>query len=290
MTEIIFCNSDDAKQFHDHLLEYLKLAPQNEAILLFEDQHSVTISESLLSKSVFDQVKKAFIEFIIKIKREDWFKGILQEQYFYHDPLEQQQIIEIIDSVLEGERKGLADFLQEISEESVIAEAVEQIFHHKLPFSFDSFIKFRLRSYLHVLERYVKVSIDEYKMEQEYQMFVQTLREFLRGREPMIPALHLLMDDDIAFYNESFEKIRKGELTRMIDRKLLVNHPVYVDSASIAPLLSIAPTEIFLYTKDPEKPLVRTIKNIFEERVSVRPFQAVGEMFKWAGRQESAEK
>lgn len=68
----------------------------------------------------------------------------------------------------------------------------------------------------------------------------------------------------------------------MIDRKLLVNHPVYVDSASIAPLLSIAPTTIFLYTKDPEEALVRTIKNIFEERVSILPYHVIHETIEWA--------
>lgn len=57
----------------------------------------------------------------------------------------------------------------------------------------------------------------------------------------------------------------------MIDRKLLFNHPVYVDSATIAPLLSIAPATIFLYTEEPDQPLIRTIVNIFEERVSIKP-------------------
>lgn len=36
----------------------------------------------------------------------------------------------------------------------------------------------------------------------------------------------------------------------MIDRKLLFNHPVYVDSATIAPLLSIAPATIFFIQKN----------------------------------------
>jgi putative sporulation protein YtxC len=110
-------------------------------------------------------------------------------------------------------------------------------------------------------------------MEQEYQMFVQTLREFLKEREPRTETLHLLFDEEITFYNQQFEEIKRGELTKMIDRKLLFNHPVYVDSASIAPLLSIAPTTILLYTKDPEEPLVRTIQNIFEERVSIQSFR-----------------
>ncbi|HJV30815.1 MAG TPA: sporulation protein YtxC, partial [Bacillales bacterium] len=120
-----------------------------------------------------------------------------------------------------------------------------------------------------------------YKMEQEYQMFVQTLREFLQNRDPKINILHLIFGEEMIFYNADFEEIKRSDLFKMIDRKLLFNHPVYVDSASIAPLLSIAPTVIYLYTKNPEEPLIRTIKNIFEERVIIHTFQEIHETMEW---------
>jgi len=282
LTEIVFRNSDDAQKFYDHLQKCVTEMPDNQAILLFEDQHIVKIGASS-PINFLDQAKNAFVEFITTVMRDEWLKAILIKQYFYRDPLEQQQILEIIYSILDGEREDLATFLGKAYDKAKIQEEVDQIFQNQLSFSFDSFIKFRLRHYREELENYVKLAIDEYKMEQEYQMFVQTLREFLKGREPMIRILHLLIGEEISFYNESFQKIKRGELAEMIDRRLLVNHPVYVDSASIAPLLSIAPAEIFLYTTDPEKPLIRTIKNIFEERVSIRPFQALGEKITWIG-------
>ena len=78
----------------------------------------------------------------------------------------------------------------------------------------------------------------------------------------------------MVFYNQQFAEMKRSELFRSIDRKLLVNHPVYVDSGSIAPLLSIAPDTIYLYTDDSHQPLVRTIINLFEERVKVNPVTA----------------
>lgn len=249
--------------------------PNDQDILLIEDRHIVKIIDNGLTVAAFDNVKTAFYEFIIKIKRDDWFREMLKERYFYEDPEEQQQIIEIIYSVLEGQREELAIFLKENNEEPKIKQAVDEVFLNHVTFSFDSFYKFRLRPYLQMLESYVEISIDEYKMEQEYQMFVQTLREFLTNREPKIETLHLLFDEEITFYNEQFDEIKRGELTKMIDRRLLFNHPIYVDSASIAPLLSIAPTSILLYTNDREAPLVRTIKNIFEERVTIKAYEGL---------------
>lgn len=52
-----------------------------------------------------------------------------------------------------------------------------------------------------------------------------------------------------------------------MDRRLLTNHPIYIDSVTIAPLLSIAPTKIYVYIDSEENGLIRTIQNIFEERV-----------------------
>jgi putative sporulation protein YtxC len=272
LAEIIFQSKDDAEKFYHHLLKVLKLTPDNEKVLLYEDRHILKITEDKLTHNGLNHIRKAFYEFVTEIKRDDWFKRILEENYFFQDPEEQWHVMEIIYSILDGERKDLEIFLEKKSQEQRIIEAIDQVFQDNISLSFDSFIKFRLRPYLLDLESYVKISIDEYKMEQEYQIFVQTLREFLQDRTPKMEILHLLLDEEIIFYNEKIEEIKRGELIKMIDRKLLSNHPVYVDSASIAPLLSIAPATIFLYTKNPDEALVRTISNIFEERVMILPF------------------
>lgn len=281
MAEIIFQNKDDSRKFYHHLLNELQLTDINSTILHLEDQYIVKLQDNQFSQKQMEQVKNAFCLFILKIKRDDWFRSILQEHYYYTDPEEQQHIIEIIYSILEGQREDLAAFLKVSDENLQIREAVDHVFQENILLSFESFSKFRLRSYLKTLENYVGISIDEYKMEQEYQMFVQTLRDFLKNRAPKISLLHLLFDEEIAFYNADYAEIKRTELKRMIDRKLLFNHPVYIDSASIAPLLSIAPTKIFLYTKDMDAPLVRTIKNIFEERVLIKPFQTFRERLSW---------
>jgi len=290
LAEIIFQSKLDAQRFYNHLLKYLSYNHKKETILLLEDRHIVKVLDGFTSVDIFELLKTAFYDFITNTKRNDWFREIIKNKYYYEDLEEQEQILEILYSVLEGQREDLAVFFKETNGElNILKAAIDHIFQDNVSFSFDSFIKFRLRSYFQMLERSVELAIDEYKMEQEYQMFVQMLRDFLINREPKMDALHLLFNEEITFYNEQFVEIKRGELTRMIDRKLLVNHPVYVDSASIAPLLSLAPTSIFIYTKDPENPLVRTIKNIFEERVTIKTFDVLREMKKGAENYDSAE-
>ncbi len=46
---------------------------------------------------------------------------------------------------------------------------------------------------------------------------------------------------------------------------------MYIDSQLIAPLVSIAPQKIDLFTNDTGHSMVQTIQNIFQERVEVFP-------------------
>ncbi|PLR98101.1 putative sporulation protein YtxC [Bacillus sp. T33-2] len=271
MVEIIFQKHQDALKLQEMLNGCLASFLEHCEILLDGERNKVKIPVKKLSAAALNKVKQGFFEFIILTKRDEWCRTILSENYFFTDPEEQGQILDILYSVLEGNRKELAGFFKGLSDERTLMAAIDELFSKKITFSFDSFVMFRLKSYIEQLGSYLKVAIDEFKMEQDYQMFVQTLREFLVGRPAQFSHLHLVIKEEAAFYNEFFEEIKRSDIVKTIDRKLVANHPVYVDSVTIAPLLSTAPTTIFLYSNDPEQPLVRTIKNIFEERVKVFP-------------------
>lgn len=271
MIEIIFQKNEDARDFYQYLQMYLASSALSNNLLHFEDQYIVKMSIDSSDIKYVEIAKEAFYQFIIKSKQDHWFRRILTEHYYYEDEEEQQQILEIIHSILEGSREDLAAFVSELDVEKNLKEAISRIFQENIAFSFDSFVKFRMRPLMDQMAKYVEISIDEYKMEQEYQMFIQTLRDFLSGREAKLKQIHLLIDDGVHFFDDQFYEIKRSALTRMIDRKLLFNHPVYVDSVTIAPLLSIAPTSIYLYADDIEQPLVRTIHNIFEERLIFVP-------------------
>ncbi|MDP4169630.1 MAG: putative sporulation protein YtxC [Bacillota bacterium] len=276
MVEIIFQNEMDSSSLFNHLIRCLKPC-YHQNILLNEDRHILSIQNEDFDGEALKKLKKSFYNFIYEIKLEHWCRGFLKDHFYYEDLEEQQQIVAIFYSILQGCRQELPTAVPVERGESVLNEAINQIFLETSSFSFDSFVKFRLRDYFRMLESFLEVSIDEYKMEQEYQVFVQTLREFLCNRPSKMALLHIVFDEEITFFNEQFHEIKRSELIKMVDRKLLFNHPVYVDSVSIAPLLSIAPSSVVIYTQNPEQPLIRTIHNIFEERITIRSLSDFGE-------------
>ncbi|RSD27676.1 sporulation protein YtxC [Mesobacillus subterraneus] len=277
MIEIIFQKKQDAWNLYKHLITRLASWQDTNPILLNEDRNRVHIPEQYFHDDVLIELKRTFLDFILKAKRDDWLRSVLAESYLYSDMEEQDQIIDIIYSVIEGNRKELLAFMEGVEENGIVEIAINEIFNEKVSFSFDSFVMFRMKGYIEQLSKWVEIAIDEYKMEQEYQVFLHTLRKFLDDRKPQMTHLYLVIDENMVFYNQHFAEMKRSDLFKIIDRKLLVNHPVYVDSGTIAPLLSIAPKTIYLYTEEPQQPLVRTIINLFEERVKIAPISVFQE-------------
>ncbi|MGE6259312.1 putative sporulation protein YtxC [Heyndrickxia sporothermodurans] len=262
--DFIFKNMEDAIWLHEYFIKRNQMFWFHESFFQNQKQYFITADEDTVP---LKDVQVGFFQFIIKKKRIDWIKDILKEYFYYKEESEQNNIIDIVIDMLNGERKELTDIIGKINEEEMIMEAIFPLIKHQESISFDSVIKFRLKDYFEKLIQYVEMAIDEYKMEQEYQVFIQTLRDYLSTREPKLETVRILLEDNSIFYNTHFKEITKQELTDLMDRRLLTNHPIYIDSVTIAPLLSIAPRKIYLYNDSLDNGLIRTIQNIFEERV-----------------------
>jgi len=213
-----------------------------------------------------------FIEFMLEWKRIQWAKQLLETSYWYKDKEESQRILEIICEMFSGERKELIQLLEEFPEVPFLRDSFLSLPENESHVHFDGFAKFRLKPFWDRVGKYVELAIDEFKMEQEYQVFIHMQREFLRKKEQQIPMLRVyLHENEPIFYDERFQRLHQDDLLRVLDKRLLVNRPLTVDCFTLVPLLSLAPGHIRLYTDEGESGLSRTIQNIFEERVTLLP-------------------
>jgi len=210
-------------------------------------------------------------KFIVKFVEDRWILSMITNLFYYKDNEEQQQILQLAHSFIDGERCDYRSGRQPVvPREKLIEEALLEFLDDGISFLFESFLKFRLKKYSDRLLHYIELAIDEYKLEQEYQNFIQTLRDFLATREPKLENIHLLHEDTaFIFYDENYCEISGNDLKRLIDRTLIVSQPMYIDSSVLAPLVSIAPRKIYLYTGDSDYGMVQTIQNVFQERVAL---------------------
>lgn len=214
----------------------------------------------------------AMTAFVQSVLEDRLLLSIISGVFYFRDREEQQQILALAHSFLDGERRDYqkgAEFAA--SRMALLREACASFLRDGLSFSFSSFVTFRLKPYIERLEHYVGLAIDEYKLEQEYQTFVQMLRECLVGRTPQWPRLYLVHDPPhFVFYDRHRRELSAAEVKQLIDRHLVVSQPMYIDSSVLAPLVSLAPAEIELYTDHPDDGMVQTLQNVFQERLRLR--------------------
>ncbi|MEH6941556.1 sporulation protein YtxC [Bacillus sp. JJ722] len=232
---------------------------QSDTISLVIEDHELT--------SMLHMMRRVFVTYIQKDLLSQWLQQIVREKFFFNDKEECLQIVELAVTVMQEDKEKCHTFWDDIDQK--IYHGLISIFERKVSFSFPSFLIFRLKGVLDYLITYVETAIDEYKMEQDYQSFVYTLRNYMLSVPSKIEKLHLFHQHYFQFYNDHFKKIEREEISGFIDRKLFSDYPMYIDSNVLAPLISIAPKHLYIYSNEEDIPLVLTITRIFEERVSI---------------------
>ncbi|PFA61830.1 putative sporulation protein YtxC [Bacillus sp. AFS015802] len=270
MIEFIFKQKSDAIKLQEYLNKEFIQSWFHETLFQHKRHYNLTIEVSPFFKER-EKLFNGVTRFVLNDKCMDWSESVLRENYFYEDSDEINQILEIVSEMRMGERPELIELIGEWDEGGYVRDSLEHLLEGKAPISFDSFSKFRLKKLEERLLLMVDLAIDEYKMEQEYQMFVHMLREYLASREQKVLTIHLYSTGyGFRFFDEDMKELTRQDLTKAIDKRLLTNHPLYVDSYTIAPLLSLAPRKIHVYGNGDHQ-LVRTLQNIFEERIELLP-------------------
>lgn len=264
MLEIIFEDEYDTAAFL-HLAEHLD-SRHHMSIQQGKDRLLIEAKES--KEALEHIVRPLLVHFFLECKENERMRSIL-ETYLFKDPEEQHQILSIAHSIMKGDIDDIPGIHQDPSREALLKKELETISLQQGIFSIGSFMTFRLSEYDRRLKNYVEVSIEEYKMEQEYQNFIQSLRDYVMARKPKLEKVHVVHQDRLVIWE--FRYASERDQKQYIDRQFVREHPMYIDSQLIAPLVSIAPQKINLFTNDTGHSMVQTIQNIFQERVEVFP-------------------
>ncbi|OJD65731.1 putative sporulation protein YtxC [Bacillus sp. NH11B] len=268
MIEICFEEKNDAAHVYRQLKKRTESLYKETSIYL--DGKKVIIHIPLCESNYIEKILlPVLLYFIMNVKQNEWIHTILKEKFFYEEQEECHQILHMAQEILKERRKGVARDLTRHKFETYIMSSLNDWLCDPLSFSFSSYVRFRLRTYREMVARLAEVAIDEYKMEQEYQMFIETLRQQVSGRKSRLSCVHLIFDESFIFYDDKGRRLKQERLVQYIDEELLKQKDVYIDTKVIAPLLSISPKKIYLYTKEQDHNMIVTLRNVFQERVQL---------------------
>ncbi|WP_409302097.1 sporulation protein YtxC [Peribacillus sp. SCS-155] len=255
------------------MLQYVSAHPFGRELneyIVFEDEKGLFVNmKANYTGKLVNLLSDVFYRFLLEHKLLSLMENILRQKFFYREQEEIDTIVEIAYSLIETKMIETRDAIFS-KERQILHEGLCSFLLGHISFSFDSFATFRLKSFHESLLVFVENAIDEYKLEQDYQNFIATLRDFLNNTESKMDVIHLLHHNGFHFYDSQFREMGKQVIHKLIDRKLLSENPVYIDSTTIAPLISIAPQTLQIYTDEREDGLIQTVIRIFEERTVVR--------------------
>ncbi|WP_257346524.1 sporulation protein YtxC [Pseudalkalibacillus decolorationis] len=258
-----------------NLLGNKNFARSNSIYIQFTESNALEIGikkDDPISDMVKPSILRLIARHIIETNEDDWVIHNLEQNFYYTDEDEQQQILTIVQTLLDGENRDIPEILNFPSREEVIIESLNDFFMNQIMFSYESFLQFRLKQYHEQLSKYIECAIDEYKLEQEYQEFVHMLRQLIKEKASLFSVVHLVhQGEDYRLLNEHYYELTKADI------KHLISFNDYAKTFSIASellklLINLAPGKLFLYTKDEDASMNQTILNVFQERVQILPY------------------
>lgn len=264
--EIFFENKHEAISFCDYLFQVdqtieVKWKHQGKA-----GSHLIIHQEEKWNNDLLALVQEALINVFNKHREYYWLEEIIKTDYHFKDHQEVEHIIEISRTIMNGEVEGIDPnklIPKEELEKLMIAILEDQSFLH-----FDSFITFRMQNYKEELIEFAGIAIEEYKREQDYQFFIQSLREYISRRESICDHIRLIQGRKFTYVRDDGSVIHPKELKKIANHQPLYIFGLNDHELNIAPLLTLAPRRITLYGDDPTDPKTITVLNVFQERIT----------------------
>lgn len=134
----------------------------------------------------------------------------------------------------------------------------------------EGFLQFRMRQYEDELFEVMEYAMDEYLMDQQYKEFIALLKYFVFIQDAKIPEAHLMHKGghEFVLLNEQLLPIDTEHLDSSLKVEFL-DKDFNLEDLIVSTLITIAPQTIYIHTREPEIPIIKTIMQIFEDRAKL---------------------
>lgn len=286
MIKVEFSNRQDCEEIYNRIANHIEKGNYEVVFGVFVKKIGKRLlnitfdrNEVTFQYVIQPMLSRVFADYILATFERTWLHEILTDTFYYEDEDEMTAIVSLFYLIMNGKRADLPNAKSIPSRQGLIEDAVnsllEDSFKKELSFSFDSFLKFRMKEYRECIATYIEMAIDEYKLEQDYQSFIENLRSFLVRKKPMMSVLHIVYTNKPVFYDERFRLIHEEQITKAMNNTSFFSHQSLMEPTLLQPLLTFAPKEVILYADNDVTGLLYTLKNIFQERLSIRSLKEV---------------
>lgn len=187
----------------------------------------------------------------------------LEENYFYFDEDEFNEIKETIEEEVEND----------IKIQLVIKNKLKEVLENSKSINLNGFIKFRLKFINLYASQIVEKCIDNYLMKKEYLDFISVIRYISDVDEKEHDIVNIMYyNHKLQIYDSNMKKLNYMgtiEISQELDGKILEYNELIINI-----LLNISPKKIILHTNvekgdEESENTIEIIKRIFENKVEI---------------------
>jgi putative sporulation protein YtxC len=219
-------------------------------------------------------IAQSLADYIISQRELIFLRQVICEEFSYDNEAEINKIMHYCHQMLNVEDDILyvSDHGRQRRQATISGE-IKQFFKKNIDLNVDGLLEFRLKAYKDELHEIVEYAVDEFLMDKQYQEFIALLKYFVYIQEAKIPAVHLMHKGghEFALYNEQMKPldVSAAEDTFKIE---VLDQEFNFEDLVVSTLISVAPQQIYIHTREPEVQVIQTISQIFENRVKLCDF------------------
>lgn len=264
MLEIYFHSKIEKKAF----LRYLNQTYLGEKNYFKIDAHKneqLTISYQKEPFRCEKMLHHALLHLFLKFHFPNVLKKLIKKHFYYTNEEDIQRIISYCFIIFE------LDTTVKQSSTCIIADLFNPQKSCSSMLHIPSILTFQIPKYREVLLHIIERSIDEFKMEEEHQNFIETVRKFTSKMNPKMSQLHIIHNQKFIYYNENGCVITKPNLVEIIEEAPLYMLGLGSNEFNLLPIVALAPKQIYIYSEKFPDAKILTIMNIFLEKVILKP-------------------
>ncbi|MCD1260959.1 putative sporulation protein YtxC [Paenibacillus athensensis] len=220
-------------------------------------------------------VGSALAGYILEEKEPLLLRELVKREYRFDKPEEQEQIVGYCRQLLYGqgeEPEITADEARqsESRRKGKLALQISAYMEQSQLVIIDGVMRFRLPDYMEELREVAEYAIDEFMMDKQYQEFISLLQYFVYIQDAKIPAAHLIHKGGHEFMilNDRMEQIDANEFDATFKLEVL-DKDINFEDMIVSTLITVSPATIYIHTREPEMPVIKTITQIFEDRTTL---------------------
>jgi putative sporulation protein YtxC len=218
------------------------------------------------TEAVQRKAADAMAEYILHEIEPNMVSAIARKEFRYDNPDDLDKIRFCCRELLQHE-ESFSTAVVRNRRKRRIADELEAFLARNGSVNLTGFITFRLASLWEELREIVAHAVDELVMDKQYQEFISLLRYFVGVQETKVPLVNLIHRDEFRLFDDRFRPVETKGDNRIVAEMLETE--MNVEDIIVSTLISVSPQRIVIHSRQPDLPVIQTIRTIFEDKVSI---------------------